>query len=235
MAKKTDKSVAEEDGGAEAEAKAPEAEAEAKAPGAEAEAKAPGAETEAEGARVKEAEPAATDSKNEHGTTDPPFDPTAIRMETTALTVDLLVRRAAEGGLDLAPAAKGNPAWTAAARSRLVESLLLRVPLPAFYIDASTPDRWSVVDGLQRLAALDAFVNHGAFGLSGLEFLDHLEGKTFKELPRHFQRRILETKVTGHLIQEGTPEPVRAALIRRIDTGRRRSRRASGLKKNSSK
>ncbi len=213
MAKKTDTGVAEE------------------ASGAEAEATAPGAEPVVEDAVVAAAEQPAVEA----GAAEPPFDPTAIRMETTTLTVDLLTRRAAEGGLDLPPAAKGDPVWTEVARSRLVESLLLRVPLPAFYIDASTPDRWSVVDGLQRLVALDAFVNHGAFDLSGLEFLDHLEGKTFTELPRHFQRRILETKVTGHLIQEGTPEPVRAAIIRRIDTSSRRVPGAAGLKKNSSK
>ena len=196
-----------------------------------AEATVPEAEPVVEDAEVTAAEQPAVEA----GATEPPFDPTAIRMETTALTVDLLTRRAAEGGLDLPPAAKGDPVWTEVARSRLVESLLLRVPLPAFYIDASTPDRWSVVDGLQRLAALDAFVNHDAFVLTGLEFLDHLEGKTFTELPRHFQRRILETKVTGHLIQEGTPEPVRTAIIRRIDTGGRRAPGAAGLKKNSSK
>jgi len=63
-------------------------------------------------------------------------------------------------------------------------------------------------------------VNGGDLALAELEFLDHLAGKTFAQLPRHFQRRILETQVTAHLIQEGTPEPVRAAIARRIKTGR---------------
>lgn len=219
MAKKTDNSVAEERSGPRAEAKAPEA----------------GSKPKVEDAEVTEPEQAATGPASEPRGAAPPFDPTEIRMETMALTVDHLTQRAAEGGIDMTPAAGRGPAWTKVARSRLVESLLLRLPLPAFYIDASTPDRWSVVDGQKRLAVLDAFVNQGAFGLSGLEFLDHLEGKTFKELPRHFQRRILETKVTGHLIQEGTPEPVRAAIIRRIVTGGRRVAGRAGLKKNSSK
>ncbi len=198
MAGKTDNSVAEEQSPPEAEAEAPEA------------------GTEAPGGKDAKA---AAESGTEPATPGPPFDPTSVRIETRALTIDVLVQRLAEGGIDLARAGDGSPIWTEVARSRLVESLLLRVPLPAFYFDANAPDSWSVVDGLQRLAALDAFVNNGAFGLSSLEFFDHLEGKTFKELPRHFQRRILETQVTGHLIQEGTPEPVRAAIIRRIDTG----------------
>ncbi len=149
----------------------------------------------------------------------PPYDPTAIRIETKTLTIDILAQRLVGGGIDLGPAAAGDPVWSEVARSRLVESLLLRVPLPAFYFDASTPERWLVVDGLQRLAALDTFINAAGFGLSGLEFFDHLQDQNFKDLPRHFQRRILETQVTGHLIQEGIPEPVRAAIIRRIKTG----------------
>lgn len=213
MAEKTDNSGAGQESPSGAEAQPPQAgTTEAAAPEVEAE--------------VAPAEPSAAG---------PPFDPTAIRIETTALMVGDLAQRLAEGGIDLPPAADGGPIWTEVARSRLVESLLLRVPLPAFYFDVGAPDRWSVVDGLHRLAALDAFVNRCAFGLSGLEFLEHLEGKTFKELPRHFQRRILETQVTGHLIQEGTPEPVRAAIIRRIETGRRRTSGVAGLKKNSSK
>ena len=215
MAEKTDTSAVEGKNAPEAKAEAPKA--------------------EAGDAEPAEAAQAAVQPEADPGAAGPPFDPTAIRIETKALTVDLLTQRLADGAIDLTPPADGSPAWTEVERSRLVESLLLRVPLPAFYFDASGPERWSVVDGLNRLSALDAFVNHGAFDLSGLEFLDHLEGKTFKDLPRHFQRRILETKVTGHLIQEGTPEPVRAAIIRRIDTGGPRASRAAGLKKNSSK
>ncbi len=214
MANKTRSSMAEKASAPEVKAEAPEAD--------KAETDAPEAAPEVEDTEVEGAEQATVEAAADPDAAGPPFDPTAVRIETKALTVNGLVERLAEGGIDLAPAGDGNPIWTEVARSRLVESLLLRVPLPAFYFDANAPDSWSVVDGLHRLAALDAFVNQGAFDLSGLEFFDHLEGKTFKELPRHFQRRILETKVTGHLIQEGTPETVRAAIIRRIDTGSRR-------------
>ena len=152
---------------------------------------------------------------------EPALDPTEIRIETKALAVDLLVRRMAEGGIELSPDEPSSPPWDSPAQSRLIESLLLRVPLPAFYFDASAPGGWRVIDGLNRLAALDAFVNGGAFALAELEFLDHLAGKGFAELPRHFQRRILDTKVTAHLIQEGTPEAVRTAIARRIKAGGR--------------
>ncbi len=165
------------------------------------------------------AEVEAGQASPEDSATGQALDPTAIRMETKALTVDELARRMAEGGIDLAGSGEPAAPWDAAARSRVVESLLLRLPLPAFYFDASAPEHWLVIDGRNRLAALDAYVNGGSLGLTALEFLDHLEGQAFEALPRHFQRRILETKATCHLIQEGTPGPVRDALVRRLDSG----------------
>lgn len=148
-----------------------------------------------------------------------PFDPTDIRVETTTQTVDQLAKRMAEGGIDLDSVVTGNPAWDEAAQSRVIESVLVRLPLPAFYFDAADKDRWLVIDGLRRLTALDGFVNRGAFKLSGLEYLDNLEGKDFEGLPRHFQRRILETQVTAHLVQEGTPDAIRLNLFRRFNSG----------------
>jgi hypothetical protein len=42
--------------------------------------------------------------------------------------------------------------------SRLIESILIRFPLPAFYFDATNDDKWLVVDGLQRLSSIRKFV-----------------------------------------------------------------------------
>lgn len=150
-----------------------------------------------------------------------PFDPTDIRVETATQTIDQLAKRITDGGIDLESVIARDPAWNEAAQSRVIESVLVRLPLPAFYFDAADKDRWLVIDGLRRLSALDGFINAGAFNLTGLEYLDNLEGKDFKGLPRHFQRRILETQVTAHLVQEGTPDAIRLNLFRRFNTGAR--------------
>lgn len=150
-----------------------------------------------------------------------PFDPSELRIDTRPLGIDLLAQRLADGAIDMAPAIARSPVWDEAAQSRLIESLLIRMPAPAFYFDASNEERWLVVDGLHRLSALDAFINGKTLKLTGLEYLDNLEGKGFEALPRHFQRRILETQVTAHLIQEGTPEAMRFNLFQRLNTSAR--------------
>lgn len=79
-----------------------------------------------------------------------PFDPSLIRVNTKPMTIDLLRLRIEYSELDLAPdfQRKGG-IWKDEAQSRLIESMLIRIPLPAFYMDATNDEKWLVVDGLQ--------------------------------------------------------------------------------------
>jgi hypothetical protein len=103
--------------------------------------------------------------------------------------------------------------------SRLIESILLKLPLPVFYFDVSDPEKWIVVDGLQRLSSIKKFMVGNKMKLTKLEFLTELEGKSYDDLDRTLKRIIEDTQLITYQIEAQTPKKVRYSIFHRINTG----------------
>ena len=157
-----------------------------------------------------------------------PFDPDQVAVVTRTPTVDLLLSRLRTGALNLQPDFQRKAGiWNTVKQSRLIESLLLRIPLPSFYVSQTENEDWEVVDGVQRLTAISRFVPSNEahpggepFALSGLEYLgSDFDGRRFSDLPPRLARRIRETEFTFHVILNSTPGVVRFNIFARLNTG----------------
>ena len=150
---------------------------------------------------------------------DHPFDPEEIRVRTVLLVVEQLVARIRHKEIDLQPEfQRVRGIWKEPRKSRLIESILLRIPLPVFYVAADDRENWLVVDGLQRMSTMYDYVSD-EFGLGGLQYLTHLHGKKHEDLSRPMQRRIGETQLVVNVIDPGTPREVMFNIFLRINTG----------------
>lgn len=151
-----------------------------------------------------------------------PFDPMELSISTTTTTVQLVTSRLAHGEIDLGPDFQRNAGiWDRTTRSRLIESLLLRIPLPLFHVAADSNDHWHVVDGIQRLRSIKSFVLDKTLKLHGLEYFTQFERFSFDDLPRKMQRRISETELAFHVVDARTPDTMMFNVFKRVSTGGR--------------
>lgn len=155
---------------------------------------------------------------------DRPWDPESIRVSTKTFSLRNMVDLIQEGSLDLAPDFQRLKVWKPVQKAQLIESILLQIPLPAFYFAEESDGSLKVVDGVQRLSTINDFVSGGSdkgggFYLDGLEYIADARRKRFSDLPPVWKRRIFNTQIVVNVIAPTTPAPVMFDIFRRINTG----------------
>lgn len=142
-----------------------------------------------------------------------PIDNILIRTE--ARTVFEVVRRMDKTYV-LDPEFQRDFVWDTKKQSKLIESVLMRIPLPVFYLAEDEQGRMIVVDGLQRLTTFRRF-------LTGELKLDigrqDMNGKHFADLPAKLQNRVEDCNLTFYVIDSKVPESVRLDIFERVNLG----------------
>ncbi|WP_216644546.1 DUF262 domain-containing protein [Candidatus Thiodictyon syntrophicum] len=133
-----------------------------------------------------------------------------------------VVRRIEASRYQLDPDFQRDFVWPLDKQSRLIESCIMRIPLPVFYVAEAKDGRIIVVDGLQRLTTFYRFLADD-FGLvlkSGEDQPIHpLDGKTYSELPLQLKERIEDTQLTLYILDAKAPERAKLDIFERVNSG----------------
>lgn len=120
--------------------------------------------------------------------------------------------------LNLTPKFQRELVWNSKQKSELIESMIMGIPLPAFYVREDKNGVYIVVDGKQRLTALFEFIDC-KYRLSKLNILKKLEGKNFEELSPIEQNKIEDYTLSINVIKAPTSDRVTFDLFDRVNRG----------------
>lgn len=126
--------------------------------------------------------------------------------------------------LDLQPNYQRKYVATPAIASRLIESILMDVPIPVIYLAEEKDSTYSVIDGQQRLTSFLSFLNGkfpngNDFKLTGLKVYQELNKKSFKELSKEQQTKIRTTTLHTIIIKKESNEDIKFEIFERLNTG----------------
>ena len=144
-----------------------------------------------------------------------PLDELLIRNESR--TIYDVVRRIKLGQYVMDPDFQRDFIWPEDKQSKLIESVVMRIPLPVFYLAEDDAGKMVVVDGLQRLSTFQRFVN-GKLKLR-LNDRPELQGKTFCDLAPKLQTRIEYCNLIFYIIDSKVPERARLDIFERVNGG----------------
>lgn len=152
------------------------------------------------------------------------FTSRKISPDKSDPSIETLEGRERRNKLNLQPDFQRYFVWDIKKASRLIESVLLGVPLPTVYLSEEKNGVSCVIDGQQRLTSLFSFYrgqfpNGDKFMLKGLNVLRDLEGKTFKDLDDELQENFLNYSLRVITFPKESDENLKFEIFERLNMG----------------
>lgn len=144
-----------------------------------------------------------------------PLDDLLVRRQSR--TVLEVVRRIKDNRYVMDPDFRRDSIWNETRQSKLIESVMLRIPLPVFYLAEDNQGRMVIVDGLQRLSTFHRFLEDKLV-LRHVHRTD-LDGKRFSELTSKLQNRVEDCYLILYAIDSKAPFQAKLDIFDRVNSG----------------
>lgn len=141
-----------------------------------------------------------------------------IKVERDQYPIFQLYRKYDKGQIILDPEFQRDDVWNSKQKSELIESVLMGIPLPIFYLNESKEGKLVVVDGRQRLTTFFKYLNN-EFQLKNLRILNSLNGKKFGDLDPKLQADLEDFQIIAQVIKPPTPDRIKFDIFDRVNRG----------------
>ncbi|MBN3061492.1 DUF262 domain-containing protein [Pectobacterium versatile] len=146
-----------------------------------------------------------------------------VAYDTRDFTIELIVKKYKDGFDDddneiYVPEYQRDFVWDQARQSKMIESIMLGLPIPSIFIAEDSNGRFEIVDGSQRIRTLSAYL-HDELELEGLKKITSLNRTKFSSLDPSRQRKFKNTALSIIVLAETASEEMRNDLFERINKG----------------
>lgn len=152
----------------------------------------------------------------------PSYRPEEIYVENKPFSISMIMDLIEDGDLEVAPYFQRNFVWDRTRQSKLIESILLGLPLPSIYLSQYSDGKLTIVDGLQRIRTIQRFMNDD-LELCNMEYFEECNGKKYSQLkdilPLLQFRRFRQTQIMCFVLDYRSPDALKFDLFRRLNTG----------------
>ncbi|MDM9653920.1 DUF262 domain-containing protein [Pseudomonas wenzhouensis] len=144
-------------------------------------------------------------------------DAVVLNADWTIETINLQIQK---GNIDLQPGFQRRVAWDDARKSRLIESIIVGLPVPNIVLAESKDSRgkFIVIDGKQRLVAVSDYMQD-KYRLKGLDMRPDLNGKSLGELPQEDREHLENATIRASVIRNWKDENFLYVTFFRLNSG----------------
>ncbi|HIF9381340.1 TPA: DUF262 domain-containing protein [Photobacterium damselae] len=146
-----------------------------------------------------------------------------VKTDGYSMSIGELINLYRDDELRLDPAFQRLFRWKDAQKTKLIESILIGIPIPEIFVAQKNDGTWHVVDGVQRLSTILQVTGYlkdsENFKMTTCKYIPSLEGMYWKDLPIETQREFRRTKLKINIILTQNSDEAQYELFQRLNTG----------------
>ena len=139
-----------------------------------------------------------------------------INIAQVTFSVFETVRKVERGDILLGATFQRNPKWLPDKKSRLIESIILDIPIQAVYLSEEDENKYEIIDGQQRIRTITEFIDN-KFKLENTDFCEM--NTYFKDLEPSIKRKIEDFQIVIFVVKKENHPDVKFEIFERINTG----------------